>query len=80
MAVPKKRTSRSKKNSRQATWVTKIYKQAKQSKQAFSLASSVVVEKIKFVVIILSILVCLCLCGLLDTMIWYSNKLFYFYE
>jgi large subunit ribosomal protein L32 len=42
MAVPKKRTSRSKKNSRQATWVTKVNKQ---SKQAFSLASSALSEK-----------------------------------
>ena len=38
MAVPKKRTSRSKKNSRAATWIRKADKQAK---RAFSLASSV---------------------------------------
>ena len=38
MAVPKKRTSKSKKNSRRATWVNKTNVQAK---KAFSLASSV---------------------------------------
>ena len=38
MAVPKKRTSRSKKNSRRATWVNKANKQAK---RAFSLANSI---------------------------------------
>jgi large subunit ribosomal protein L32 len=37
MAVPKKRTSRSKKNSRRATWVNKANKQAK---RALSLAHS----------------------------------------
>jgi len=42
MAVPKKRTSHSKKNSRRATWVKKVNKHAK---QAFSLASSVFNEK-----------------------------------
>jgi large subunit ribosomal protein L32 len=38
MAVPKKRTSRSKKNSRAATWIRKANKQAQ---KAFSLASSI---------------------------------------
>jgi large subunit ribosomal protein L32 len=38
MAVQKKRTSKSKKNSRRATWVNKANVQAK---KAFSLASSV---------------------------------------
>ena len=38
MAVPKKRTSRSKKNSRHATWIKKVNKQAK---KVFSLATSV---------------------------------------
>ena len=38
MAVPKKRTSRSKKNSRAATWIQKANKQAQ---RAFSLASSI---------------------------------------
>ena len=38
MAVPKKRTSHSKKNSRAATWIRKANKQAQ---YAFSLASSV---------------------------------------
>jgi len=42
MAVPKKRTSRSKKNSRRATWVQKANKQAK---RAFSLANSVLSGK-----------------------------------
>jgi|TARA_B110000503_G_scaffold130272_1_gene203451 large subunit ribosomal protein L32 len=42
MAVPKKRTSRSKKNSRRATWVQKANKQAK---KAFSLANSVLSGK-----------------------------------
>jgi|TARA_B110000046_G_scaffold167622_1_gene185408 large subunit ribosomal protein L32 len=42
MAVPKKRTSRSKKNSRRATWVNKANKQAK---RAFSLANSILTGK-----------------------------------
>jgi large subunit ribosomal protein L32 len=42
MAVPKKRTSRSKKNSRRATWVSKANQQAK---KAFSLANSVLKGK-----------------------------------
>lgn len=44
MAVPKKRTSRSKKNSRAATWIQKASKQAR---KAFSLASSVLSNKSK---------------------------------
>ena len=44
MAVPKKRTSRSKKNSRAATWVRKANKQAQ---RAFSLANSVLSGKSK---------------------------------
>lgn len=44
MAVPKKRTSRSKKNSRAATWIRKANKQAK---KAFSLAQSVLTGKSK---------------------------------
>ena len=42
MAVPKKRTSRSKKNSRRATWINKANQQAK---KAFSLANSVLKGK-----------------------------------
>ena len=42
MAVPKKRTSRSKKNSRRATWVNKANKQAQ---RALSLANSVLKGK-----------------------------------
>ena len=42
MAVPKKRTSRSKKNSRKATWVQKGNVQAK---KAYSLAKSVLSGK-----------------------------------
>ena len=42
MAVPKKRTSRSKKNSRRATWVNKANTQAK---KAYSLANSVLKGK-----------------------------------
>lgn len=42
MAVPKKRQSRSKKNSRAATWIRKANKQAK---KAFSLANSVLKGK-----------------------------------
>jgi len=42
MAVPKKRTSRSKKNSRAATWIRKANKQAQ---RAFSLANSVLSGK-----------------------------------
>lgn len=44
MAVPKKRTSRSKKNSRAATWIRKANKQAK---KAFSLAQSILTGKSK---------------------------------
>jgi large subunit ribosomal protein L32 len=43
MAVPKKRTSQSKKNSRRANWINKANKQAKKS---YSLASSVVSGKL----------------------------------
>ena len=42
MAVPKKRTSRSKKNSRRATWVNKANKEAK---KALSLAHSCLTNK-----------------------------------
>jgi large subunit ribosomal protein L32 len=42
MAVPKKRTSRSKKNSRKATWMQKGNVQAK---KAYSLAKSVLSNK-----------------------------------
>ena len=42
MAVPKKRQSRQKKNSRRATWIRKANKQAT---RAFSLANSVVQGK-----------------------------------
>jgi len=42
MAVPKKRTSRSKKNSRASNWIKKANKQAK---KAFSLANSVLTGK-----------------------------------
>jgi|TARA_B110000977_G_scaffold45049_1_gene61268 large subunit ribosomal protein L32 len=42
MAVPKKRTSRSKKNSRRATWVNKANVEAK---KAYSLANSVLKGK-----------------------------------
>jgi large subunit ribosomal protein L32 len=42
MAVPKKRASHSKKNSRAATWIRKANKQAK---RAFSLANSVLKGK-----------------------------------
>jgi large subunit ribosomal protein L32 len=42
MAVPKKRTSRSKKNSRKATWMQKGNTQAK---KAYSLAKSVLSNK-----------------------------------
>jgi len=42
MAVPKKRTSRSKKNSRKATWMQKGNMQAK---KAYSLAKSVLSGK-----------------------------------
>jgi large subunit ribosomal protein L32 len=42
MAVPKKRTSRSKKNSRRATWISKANIQAQ---KAFSLANSVLKGK-----------------------------------
>jgi len=42
MAVPKKRTSRSKKNSRRATWINKANMQAQ---KAFSLANSVLKGK-----------------------------------
>ena len=42
MAVPKKRTSHSKKNSRAATWIRKANKQAQ---RAFSLANSVLTGK-----------------------------------
>ena len=42
MAVPKKRTSRSKKNSRKATWMQKGNVQAK---RAYSLAKSVLSSK-----------------------------------
>jgi len=42
MAVPKKRTSRSKKNSRRATWINKANVQAQ---KAFSLANSVLKGK-----------------------------------
>lgn len=42
MAVPKKRNSRTKKNSRRATWVNKANLQAK---RAFSLANSVLKGK-----------------------------------
>jgi large subunit ribosomal protein L32 len=43
MAVPKKRQSKSKKNSRAATWINKANKQAK---FAFSLANSILKGKI----------------------------------
>ena len=42
MAVPKKRTSHSKKNSRAATWIRKANKQAQ---RAFTLANSVLSGK-----------------------------------
>nr|WLD06120.1 ribosomal protein L32 [Meringosphaera mediterranea]WLD06229.1 ribosomal protein L32 [Meringosphaera mediterranea] len=42
MAVPKKRTSKQKKNSRRATWIQKANKQAL---KAFSLASSIAKKK-----------------------------------
>ncbi len=42
MAVPKKRQSKSKKNSRAATWINKANKQAK---FAFSLANSILKGK-----------------------------------
>jgi large subunit ribosomal protein L32 len=42
MAVPKKRTSHSKKNSRAATWIRKANKQAQ---LAFTLANSVLSSK-----------------------------------
>ncbi len=42
MAVPKKRTSHSKKNSRAATWIRKANKQAE---RAFTLANSVLSGK-----------------------------------
>ena len=42
MAVPKKRTSYSKKNSRAATWVQKANQQAK---KAFSLANTIFIGK-----------------------------------
>jgi large subunit ribosomal protein L32 len=42
MAVPKKRHSKSKKNKRRATWVSKANKQAK---LAFSLANSILQGK-----------------------------------
>lgn len=42
MAVPKKRTSRSKKNSRRATWINKINIEAQ---KALSLAKSCLKEK-----------------------------------
>ena len=44
MAVPKKRTSRSKKNSRASTWINKANKQAK---KALSLANSILTGKSK---------------------------------
>jgi large subunit ribosomal protein L32 len=42
MAVPKKRTSRSKKNSRRSNWINKANKQAK---KALSLAKSCLKKK-----------------------------------
>ena len=43
MAVPKKRTSQSKKNSRRANWIKKTNKEAKKS---YSLARSIVSGKL----------------------------------
>ncbi len=42
MAVPKKRTSKSKRNSRKATWKNKVFKKAQ---KALSLAKSILKEQ-----------------------------------